>query len=505
MAQSQVNIQTQQQVQVQRLTPLQMQVVKMLEMPVDQLDQRVRDELDSNSSLESTGDGLDDNLYADQPSEASSSDINEYDDESERRSDALEEALDSIGRDDRDDDHPSSDDLLPRYNSDDNGRTIENANVISFIDTLLEQMHEQDLTEEQQEIMEYLINSLDDSGLLTKDLTAIADELMVYHSIYTSNDELMQMVKILQTFEPAGIGAQSLKECLLIQAENLRTSPVRMLVYQVIDECFDDFMNNRWERIMRSLHITEAQADDIRREIKKRLNPKPGASLGEAQGRSLNQITPDFIVYVDDSENISFILNNGRIPSLHLVKEDEELLNTLSANKDSLSRRDKEGMTFLQNNVARANMFIDAIRQRNETMTKTMRAIITLQRKFFLTGDEADLNPMALRNIAERTGQDKSTVSRVCNSKYVETQWGIFPLKFFFSGAYTPATTGETMSTKAIKNTLRELIENEDKRHPLSDEALAKLMSTKDAPIARRTVAKYRDAMNIPTSRLRKK
>lgn len=488
--------------QQQRLSPQQVQVVRLLEMPITELEQKVNAEIDGNPSLEAAD--YDGGMYDDAPNAdagavnadgASNDDFAR--DEAERREDALNDALDSIGRDDRMDGTSYSDDTIPNYSTEQ--RTIDSGNEESFRDTLMEQMAMETLDEEEREIIEYLIGSLDDDGLLRKDLMTIADELAIYSGIFVDEDKLMDMLLKLQEFDPAGIGARSLQECLTIQIERMKATPLTMLMYRVIDECFDDFTSNHWDRICRTLNITEAKADELKCEIRHRLNPKPGASLSEAQGHSLQQITPDIILDVDYDGNISFELNNGRIPQLHVVKEDEELLEsgTLSG------KGGNEAVAFLQRNINNARMFISALHQRNETIVRTMKAIIRLQRKYILSGDEADLQPMVLRTVAEATGYDLSTISRVSNSKYVQTQWGTFPIRQFFSDGYT-TKDGETMSTKMIKQALRTVIDEENRKHPLSDQKLVEMMTERGFPIARRTVTKYREQMGIPVARLRK-
>lgn len=511
--QSQVNIQKQQQRQLQQqhLSPQQLQVVKLLEMPLAELEQKVQAELDVNPSLEA--DGYDEVMYGDAESasndygtdntdDTASSDDFERD-EAERREDALNDALDSIGSDDRFEGSTYSDDYTPGSASEQRG--MDNGNVISFIDTLYDQMSLETLDDTERQIMEYLIGSLDDDGLLRKDLMTISDELAIYNYLFVDTEQIEQVLYKLQEFDPAGIGARSLQECLTIQIERMKATPLTMLMYRVINECFDDFTSNHWERICNTLSITDVQADELRYEIRHRLTPKPGASLGETQGRSLHQITPDIILSVDFDNNISFELNNGRIPKLHVVSEHEEMLQSmLSAQQKASGAQSNEAIAFLQNNINQASTFISAMQQRNETIIKTMTAIIRLQRKYILSGDESDLRPMVLKDVAELTGQDLSTISRVSRAKYVQTPWGTFLIRHFFSDAYT-TKDGDTMSTKSIKLALRSVIDNEDPKHPLSDDKLVSVMAGQGYPIARRTIAKYREQMGIPVARLRKR
>ena len=506
MSQKQINIQEQQQQQLQQqhLTPVQMQMVKMLEMPVAQMEDYVRQEIDANPSLEpdysdTVGEGM---MQADAADTAYPADSAAAD-ERERRSDALNDALDRIGQDDRMDNTTFSDYCTTRQGShaDDDSRPMEAGTQTSFIDTLREQMRMENLSDEEESIMDYIICSLDDDGLLRKDVTLISDELAIYENIYAEPEEIESIVKKLQEFNPAGIAARSLQECLVIQIERMKATPQTMLMYDVVTKCYDDFINNRWQKICKTMHITPEHADTLRKDIRHLLNPKPGAALNETQGRSLHHITPDIILSVDEYNNISFELNNGNIPPLRVVAEDVKMLESLQKNA---SRAEREALAFTQQYVDRAKVYIEAIRQRNETMMRTMRAIISMQRKYFISGDENDLEPMVLKDVAERTGYDISTISRASRSKYVMTAWGTFPLKHFFSEGYDTGE-GNTVSTKAIKMALKEAIDAEDPKKPLSDDKLVSIMKEKGFPIARRTIAKYREQIGIPVARLRKR
>lgn len=504
MAQSQVNIQAQEQQlrQQQHLTKVQLQTVKLLEMPIAQLEDCIRQEIDDNPSLEPDYSHVED-------LQSSSGDANDtddgivYNDEEERRKDALDEAYDRMGEDDRMGDNDSLLSTYDRQYAENEGRPMERGNETSFIDTLIEQMNMEELNEQEKQFMEYLIGSLDDDGLLRKDLGAIADEFSIQSNTLVEPEDVEAVLLKLQEFDPAGVGARSLQECLLIQIERMKATGLTMLMYRVINEYFDDFKNNRWSKIQKSLGITTDQVEELRSEIRKRLTPKPGAALGETEGKAMNQITPDIILHIDQDENISFEQNNSRIPNLSIVKEDEELVKSLSS-QGKLSRGDKEAYAFTQPHVERANIFIEAMRQRMITIDLTMRAIIKKQRKYIISGDESDLQPMVLKDVADSTGLDVSTISRVSRAKYVQTPFGIFTLKHFFNEGYT-TTDGNTMSTREIKIALRETIDNEDGRHPYSDDALVSVMKDKGYPIARRTIAKYREQMGIPVARLRRK
>ena len=275
------------------------------------------------------------------------------------------------------------------------------------------------------------------------------------------------------------------------------------LMKTVVTLYFDDFKRKHWDKIQTAMQLSDTTASNVMKELT-RLNPKPGAAMGETLGKGTQQITPDFIVDVNDDGFITLNLNNGNMPELKVAPSFAEMLDNYKTNRDSLSRREKETLIYLRDKVGKAQGFIDAVRMRRRTLTITMRAIIQMQERFFREGDESDLRPMSLKDIAAMTGLDISTISRVCNIKYVQTKWGLFPLRFFFNDSYT-TDSGSLLSTRKIKIALRDIIAKEDKSHPLSDETLAGIMAEKGYNIARRTVAKYREQLNIPVARMRKK
>lgn len=456
-------------------------------MPLAQLEDNIRQELASNPSLEADqpdNEEYTDNTQADTPNDTQQ---DEYPDTYDDSSDGL-----------------LSDDYTPNQATTqqrDGARDIDHGAMTSFSDTLLQQVGELDITDTQRQIIEYLIGSLDDDGLLRKDTASISDELAIYNNIYATDDEIETMIAMLQEFTPAGIGARDLKECLTIQIGRMRATPATMLMYDIVTKCYDDFISNRWQNICRTLSISEDTAHEIRNEIRRRLNPKPGAAMGDAEGRSLMHITPDIIVSVDDTQHITFEINHGNMPTLHVSDDDERLIADMQHNNTQAA---KEALAFTQQYVDKAKIFIEAIRQREETMARTMTAIIHRQRRFFLTGDDTDLKPMRLKDIADDTGYDISTISRFSRSKYIETRWGTISIRNLFSEAYDTGK-GDIVSTKAIKNTLSDIIRDEDKTHPLSDDKLVAIMKDKGYPIARRTIAKYREQMGIPVARLRRK
>ena len=397
---------------------------------------------------------------------------------------------------------------MPDYNTD--RYNTQNAdyeemvygNTTSFYDKLKEQMDMQILSDKEKQIMEYLIGSLDEDGLLRKDLDSICDELIIYHNIDVSEKEIEHVLHKLQSFDPAGVGGRSLQECLLLQVKRLPKGVLRKTMEEVFEDYFDEFTKKHWDKIKSGLELNETQLETLKDEIRK-LNPKPGASLGETDGRNMQQINPDFIVDTADDGTITFTLNRGNMPELTVSPSFTDMIETYKRHKDQMSRKDKEALLYAKEKVDKAQGFIEAIKQRRHTLIITMKAIIDIQRQFFLDGDEADLKPMILKDVAERTKLDISTISRVRIEKYVQTKWGIFPLKFFFTDSYT-TEDGEELSTRKIKIALQHLIENEDKKKPLSDDAISKVMKEKGFPIARRTVAKYREQLGIPVARLRK-
>ena len=498
-------IQEQKQAQVQKLaqsiSQQQMLVSSLVELPITQLADRINTEMNDNPALEveSPGENADFSDYSDysENTEYSEKSDDAALSEREERQSALDAALENIGRDDEE---------LPVYHGGSNLSEDREEMVFgtteSFYDQLLEQMRESDLTDRQRDILEYLIGSLDDDGLLRKDLYTISDELAIYHNIDADEKEIESVLHILQDFDPAGIGARSVQVCLLLQIARRDDSRVKQLMQQVINRYFDEFTHKHWGRIQTALSLNDQQGEALFGELRK-LNPRPGASMGEAVGRSLQQITPDFIVETQDDGTVTFTLNNGEVPELTLSQSFIDSMNEYQQNKEHLNRQTKEALLYIKKKVDAAQNFIEAIRVRRHTLTVTMQAIITLQRQFFLDGDEASLRPMILKDVAEKTGLDLSTVSRVCNSKYALTRWGTFPLRHFFSDSYV-TESGEELSTRQIKAVLRDLIEAEDKHHPLSDDALREQLTEKGFPIARRTVAKYREALGIPIARLRK-
>ena len=502
MAQSQIQEQKQEQRLQQSISQQQLLQSHLIELPIQQFAERIEIEMHDNPALESTAENSDFPEYPEYPDTPEATDDYDTQREQEERNDALDAALENIGRDDED---------LPVYHG---GQSVtdEREEMVygqsqSFYDELLEQVGEMELSDQERYVMEYLIRSLDDDGFLRASLEGISDELAIYHNIDLSTTQLEALVKKMQTIDPPGIGARTLQECLLLQIDrkidNGEGQPdLLALMRSVISDYFDAFTKKHWDKIRRALILDEARAEELFHELR-RLNPKPGAAMGETIGRSMQQITPDFIVETQDDGTVTFSLNNGDIPQLQVSQSFADLLKDYQNNKEGLSRQMKEALLYTKQKVDAAQSFIDAVQTRRRTLTLTMKAIIQLQHRFFEEGDEALLRPMILKDVAERTGLDLTTISRVSNSKYVQTRWGIFPLKFFFSDGYV-TESGEELSTREIKAALRDLIDAENKQRPLSDDALSEALKEKGYPIARRTVTKYREQLGIPVARLRK-
>ena len=482
---SQKLVQNQNITQTQQLTPQQLQLIKLLELPLADLEARIKDELMENAALEENAADRDD----------------EQQDENTNDTENYEES----GHDERQD--YFSDDDVPDYVLDRAAAEEEKRERIfnegtSFYESLKNQIGEQELTPKQEQLVEYLIGSLDDDGLLRKSTDTLLDELAIYQGIYTTAEELEHVLSIIQDFDPAGIGARSLQECLLIQIRRKEDSPLKQIELDIIGKCCDDFTRKNKEKIIQKLNITEEQYNAATAELTK-LNPRPGSSMGEAIGKNLQQIIPDFLVETEDDGTIHLSLNNRNVPELRLSREFTELLDEHTRNKQNQSKESKDALMFLKQKVDAAQGFINAVKQRQQTLLSTMQAIIDLQRPFFEEGDESLLRPMILKDVAERTKLDISTISRVSNSKYVQTNYGIYPLKFFFSDGYT-TENGEELSVREIKRILKECVDSENKEKPYTDDELADMLKEKGYPIARRTVAKYRQQLNIPVARLRR-
>ena len=489
MSQGSHQIQTQAQQLLQTLSPHQILVVKLLELPTMELEDRVRAEILDNPALEE----------GKEPSDPEST--NDFEPTFNEASPYDNEDL-SLG------DYRTEDDI-PDYKLQEHNRNkgevaeeIPFSDSVSFYEMLLEQLSMQHLTEEEETIAEYLIGTLDDDGWLRKDFSFLIDELAIYRGIYTNEENLERILSIIQSFDPAGIGARSLQECLLLQLKRKPDTPIKKVETEIIERYCDDFTRKNKEKIMQRLDISEEVYDEAISELTK-LNPRPGSSLGDIVGKNYQQIIPDFLVETEEDGSIILTLNNGNIPELRLSREFNEMLEEHTINRENQSKDSRDAFLFLKQKVDAAQGFINAIKQRHQTLLTTMQAIIDLQRPFFLEGDETLLKPMILKDIAERAKLDVSTVSRVSNSKYVQTNYGIFPLRFFFSDGFT-TEEGEELSIREIKQLLRDSVDHENKENPYNDDELADILREKGYPLARRTIAKYRQQLNIPTARLRR-
>ena len=358
------------------------------------------------------------------------------------------------------------------------------------------------LSEEQELLAEYILGNIDDDGYLRRELEAIADDLAFSLGKETSYELLHEVLMIIQEFDPAGVGARNLQECLLLQIERKDLDhPVTILAQSILKNQFDEFTNKHYDKIIQRLNITEEELKIALEEIL-RLNPKPGGAIGDSQGKLFHHIVPDFIL--EESENeLKLYLNSNNVPELRLSRTYSDMFESYSANKASATKDEKDAITFVKQKLDSAKWFIDAIRQRQNTMLLTMNATLDYQERYFYEGDETRMRPMILKDIAEMTDLDISTISRVVNSKYIQTHFGIYPLKYFFSeGMQTES--GEEVSTREIKKILQECIDDEEKRKPLTDDRLSAILNEKGYQIARRTVAKYREQLGLPVARLRK-
>ncbi|HOT64374.1 MAG: RNA polymerase factor sigma-54 [Dysgonomonadaceae bacterium] len=476
--------------QIQKLSPLQMQVIKLVELNTVELEDKIKQELEENPALEAGDEEM--------PQDPDDSDIT-LDNEDESENVSQEDII--LG------DYASEEDI-PDYRI--NGtpdydpyyRQTNYSDEKSLIESLEEQIALQNLDERKQKIAQYIIGNLDENGYLQRDLKSISDDLLFHEHVDVSSLEMEDVLYEIQDLDPPGVGARDLQECLLLQLQRKLPTHSTKLAMQILTEYFEEFSRKHYDKILNKLNISE---DELRSAIDEivSLNPKPGNAWSNSLEISMSNITPDFIVESENGQVVMY-LNNQNIPSLNVSRDFAEMLQGYNQNKDSMSANDKQTVLFIKQKVDSAKWFIDAVKQRQNTLYKTMQAIIELQYDFFLTGNEGALKPMILKDVAVKTGFDISTISRVSNSKYVQTASGIYPLKFFFSEAMQ-TDSGEDVSSREIKIILKESIDGEDPSKPLTDDQLTSILNEKGYKIARRTVAKYREQLNIPVARLRKK
>lgn len=486
--------------QSQRLSPQQIQFIKLLQVPTAQLEQRVQEELEENPALE---EGLPDYepSKSDERQESNdtkdSSDAQDNEPKESETSDGDANDLD-LSEYLWDDDVPDYRTAGDAYSADDEERDRSPAVAIgsTFYDQLTEQLGQLTLTDSQAVIAKQLIGSLDTDGYLRRPVARIVDDLAFTQGLETEEEEVEAVLKQIQRFDPAGIGARDLQECLLLQLKR-RSGPAARHAEQVIAKGFDEYAKRKFEKLRNQLNLTEAELRAADAEIH-HCNPRPGGTT--ADGDKTHQIIPDYHIGEGDDGELELKLNSRNAPDLRVSGQYREMLKEYQTHKDP---KQKEAVTFVKQKLDAAKWFIDAVRQRQNTLLVTMEAILDYQREFFRTGDETRLRPMILKDIAERVGLDISTISRVANSKYVQTEYGTFPLKFFFSeGIMTDS--GEEASSKEVKSILADAIAGEDKSDPLPDEKLMEILKAKGYNIARRTVAKYREQLKIPVARMRK-
>lgn len=469
--------------QTQRLSPLQMQVIKLIELNSIELEDKIKQELEENPALDETieKDEIEDDEYAELLSE--------------------EEIIKG---------DYTSEEEMPDFRLNSGGGSTYDQPKVDFAfsgsqslhQTLLDQINLRNLSDKEKSIAEYIIGNLDKNGYLESTLRSISDDLIFQLNIDTTQDHIEDVLEEIQDLEPAGVGARNLQECLLLQLKRKKQTETIKQAIHILENYFDEFTKKHYDKIQRQLNITYDELRDAIETIIS-LNPKPGNMWSDSIEMAMANITPDFIVDVDGTE-INMWLNNSNIPPLRINRGFSEMMKGYVGNKKSMSDDNKQALLFMKQKVDSARWFIDAIQQRQNTMQATMQAIIDLQYDFFITGDESNLKPMILKDIAERTGYDISTISRVSNSKYVQTNTGVFPLKFFFSEAMQ-TDSGEDVSSREVKIILKEKIENEDPSNPLTDGEATKMLNDRGYVIARRTVAKYREQLGIPVARLRKK
>lgn len=458
--------------QTQKLSPLQIQTIKLIELPIQDLEQRIRAELEENPVLDDSPDP-----------------------DREENNEAKDVSIDEI----------KEDDYIPSYNLKVNNwgkdpRPEYNTFSVrkSFSQSLMDQLGCRTLTQKEHDIAVFIIGSLDEDGYLRRDVESLVDDMAFRAGIDTDAEEVERILRMVQDFEPAGVGARDLRECLLIQLRNCRRTPDVENAERILEDYFQDFSNKHFQKIISRMGISEA---DLKKAVARivKLNPAPGGETDDSYNDRAQQIVPDFVLE-NDNGVLSFSMPRFSLPELRINKKYADLL---MSSKSSSERAQKEAVTFVRQKLDSAKWFVEALKQRQNTLSKTMSAILEYQHDYFETGDETNLRPMVLKDIAEVTGFDISTISRVVNSKYIETHFGIFPLKYFFSEGMENKE-GEEVSTRELKKVLQECVDAEDKKKPLTDEQLVVEMSKHGYKVARRTIAKYRGQLGIPLARWRK-
>ena len=460
--------------QTQKLSPLQIQTIKLIELPTQELEQRIRKELEENPVLDEDIKSEREDGEDEPPREVSLSDYKEDD-----SIPSYKLRVNNYGKDER-----------PQYNT----FSVKE----SFTQSLLEQLGFRNLDEHQYQVAAFIIGSLDDDGYLRRDIESLVDDIAFRAGIETDEKEVLDLLSVIQEFEPSGVGARDLRECLLLQIRHLKQTPDVVNATVILKNYFNDFTARHFQRIISKMGITEQQMKDAMARIVK-LNPAPGGQIDDTYSDQAQQIVPDFILNLEDGK-LKLTMPRFSIPELRVNRKYADIL--LEA-ANSSEREKKEAATFVKKKLDSAKWFVEAIKQRHNTLQSTMQAIIDYQHDYFMDGDESHLKPMVLKDIAEKTGFDISTISRVVNSKYIETHFGIYSLKYFFSEGLENQD-GEEVSTRELKKALQECVDAEDKRKPLTDDQLVEQMVSRGYKVARRTIAKYRDQLNIPKARLRR-
>ena len=458
--------------QTQKLSPLQIQTIKLIELPIQELEQRIRKELEENPVL-------DEDLPKESEEEQAPREVSlsEYKEDDSIPSYRLRS--DNYSKDER-----------PQYNT----FSVKE----SFTQSLMEQLGYRNLSEHQYAVAAFLIGSLDDDGYLRRSIDSVVDDLSFRANVETDEDEVLDMLRIIQEFDPAGVGARDLRECLLLQIRHCRRSPEVEHAKKILENYFNDFTGKHYRKIMTRMNLTE---DEMKAAISRivRLNPSPGGQIDDSYSDQAQQIVPDFLLEYRNEE-LLLTMPRFTIPELRVNRKYADLLMEAA---NSSEREKKEAAAFVKKKLDSAKWFVEAIKQRHNTLYSTMQTIIDYQREYFIDGDETHLKPMVLKDIAEKTGFDISTISRVVNSKYIETHFGIYSLKYFFSEGLENQE-GEEVSTRELKKALQDCVDNEDKQKPLTDDELVEKMTEKGYKVARRTIAKYRDQLGIPKARLRR-
>ena len=460
----------------QKLSPQQIQMIKLLELPTVQLEQRIKQEIENNIVLE----------------------------EEERRTEDEEQQPQEISVDEylREDETPSYKSRINNYSKDDKQRPVYLTEGRSLQEYLIEQLGYRNLPEREQRLAVYLVGSLDEDGYLRRDLESVADDIAFTVGIETTAAELERVLGVIHELEPAGVGARNLQECLLLQMDQLPSdTPARRLARRILTSYFDEFVKKHYEKLIARLQVSEEEFREAIAEIR-HLSPKPGNLYAEGGTDTTPYIIPDFILDYQDG-HFQLSLNSYNVPEVRINRRYVEMIRDMVGPDGKVREKDRDAVQFVKSKIDSAKWFISAIKQRHDTLMRTMQTILDYQQEYFKDGDCSKLRPMILKDIADRTGLDVSTISRVVNSKYVQTQFGIILLKSLFSEAMQ-TESGEEVSSYEIKHILQECIDEEDKRHPLTDETLMDILNAKGYRIARRTVAKYREMLGIPVARLRK-